>query len=158
MLNHGIYTDCAWSVPVTFVDPSNNPVDLSSGEYVAEVYRNGEVAFVFRSTGAAADEGTIDTADAADGILTFETTEDVSAGIAAGLYRLHLKRDSTDDIWTAEATLLVGSPGDRETYLKFDRTTGGSVELPITVVDGIPPDLGGPTGPSGRVFDLGSVT
>jgi hypothetical protein len=157
MLNHGLYTDTLWSVPVTFVDAAGAAVDMSGVQYVADVYQNGAVAFTFRSTGADTDEGTIDVTSAATGVLTFAATETQHAAVAAGLYRFHLYRDLTDDIWAAEATLLIGSPGDRETYLKFDRTVGASVELPIVIGGGgTGIDLGNPGGPSGEIFDMGS--
>lgn len=157
MLNHGLYTDTLWSVPVTFVDTAGAAVDLSGVQYVADVYQNGTLAFTFRSTGADTDEGTIDVTDAATGVLTFEATETQHAAVAAGLYRFHLYRDLTDDVWAAEATLLIGQPGDRETYLKFDRTVGASVELPIVIGGGgTGIDLGNPGGPSGEIFDMGS--
>lgn len=133
MLNHGLYTDTLWSVPVTFVDTSGDPIDLSGAQYIATVWLNGTEVFVFKSTGADTDEGTIDTSQAATGVLTFAATETQHAAVAAGLYRVHLVRDLTDDVWTAEANMLIGQPGDRETYLKFDRTVGASVELPILV-------------------------
>jgi hypothetical protein len=174
MLNHGLYTDTVWSVPVTFVDTDGDAVDLSGAEYVATAWLNGTEAFVFKSTGAASDEGTIDTAAAATGVLTFEATLTQHAAVAAGLYRLHLVRDD-DDIWTAEANLLIGAPGDRETYLKFDRTVGATVELPIVVggtggfaLDGglsdtnytglAVFDMGNASGSEGGAIDLGSAT
>lgn len=177
MLNHGLYTDCGWSVPVTFVDPAGAVVDLSGSEYTAEVYQDGALKFVFRSTGSSASEGTIDVASAATGVLTFNATETQHAAVLAGLYRLHLYRDATDDIWAAEADFLVGEPGDRETYISFDRTVGASVELPIIIggggtADPMFPfdaglsstdyfsaqvfDFGTSGGPAGSTYDLGS--
>ncbi|MEY5097589.1 MAG: hypothetical protein RJA36_308 [Pseudomonadota bacterium] len=136
-LNHGLYTDTLWSVPITFVDAAGAAINLSGAEYVAEVYNNGVLVFTFRSVGAAADEGLIETTNAATGILRLTATEVQHAGVRAGVYRLHLFRDLTDDIWTAEGTLLIGSPGDRETYLKMDgnrtRTVNAAVVLPIIV-------------------------
>jgi hypothetical protein len=176
MLNHGLYTDTLWSVPVNFVDTAGAAVDLSGVEYVATVWLNGTEAFAFKSTGAASDEGTIDTTDAATGVLTFAATETQHAAVAAGLYRLHLVRDLDDDVWAAEASLLIGQPGDRETYLKFDRTVGATVELPILVGGGTGGfaldgglsgtdytglalfDMGIASGSAGGAIDLGSAT
>lgn len=131
--NHGLYTDCDWNVPVTFRDTSGAVVNLSGAEYVADVYRDGVAVFAFRSLGSAADEGTIDLTNATTGVLTFRATPTEHAGLASGLYRFHLKRDLANDVWAAEAMLLIGDPGDVETYLKFDRTSGAFVELPIIV-------------------------
>lgn len=157
MLNHGLYTDCGWTVPVTFVEPDGTAADLSGAQYVADVYLDGTKVFAFRSTGNSASEGTIDTSLAATGKLTFNATETQHAAVLAGLYRLHLYRDLTDDIWAAEADFLVGEPGDRETYMSFDRTVGASVELPIIIGGGSSGiDLGNPGGPSGEIFDMGS--
>lgn len=177
MLNYGLYTDSLWSVPVTFVDTAGDPVDLSGVDYVATVWQNGEEVFAFKSSGAAADEGTIDVTNAATGVLTFVATPDQHAAVEAGFYRLHLVRDLADDVWAAEANLLIGQPGDRETYLKFDRTVGASVELPIVIgAGGAEPDFpfdggnaatdyfglqvfdfGSATGPSDETIDLGSA-
>lgn len=176
MLNHGLYTDTLWSVPVTFVDTNGDAVDMSGREYVAEAYLNGTLVFTFRSTGADTDEGTIDTSDAASGILSFDATLTQHAAVSAGLYRLHVRRTLPDDIWTAEANMLIGNPGDRETYIKFDRTVGASVELPIVIGSGsggtagfdggsadtdfgsIPVfDMGGASGSVGGIIDLGSA-
>jgi hypothetical protein len=157
MLNHGLYTDTLWTVPITFVDAAGAVVDMSGVQYVAEVFTNGASVFTFRSTGASASEGTIDVTSAASGILTISATETQHAAVAAGLYRLHLVRDLDDDVWAAEASLLIGQPGDRETYLKFDRTVGATVELPIVIGGGSSGiDLGNPGGPSGEIFDMGS--
>lgn len=156
MLNHGLYTDCRWSVSVDFVDPVGAAINLSGAQYVADVVANGAVVFRFRSTGAAANEGIIDLTHADTGNLRFDATETQHASVAAGLYRFHLKRDSTNGIWTAEATLVVGAPGDAEAYLKFDRTVGAAVELPNVVVSGF--ELGSPNGPAGRFLDLGGPT
>lgn len=180
MLNYGLYTDSLWSVPVTFVDADGDPVDLSGVEYFAEVYADGVQVFAFRSTGAAADEGQIDTAAAASGILTLTATEAQHAAVPAGLYRLHLLRDLADDVWTAEGTLLIGEPGDRETYLKMDqnrtRQVNAAVYLPIVVgggtggfaldggaattdFTGLPAfDFGAASGSAGGAIDLGSAT
>jgi hypothetical protein len=181
MLNHGLYTGTLWSVPVTFVDAAGDPVDMSGIEYFAEVFADGVPIFVFRSSGAAADEGEIDTASAADGVLTFTATQEQHAAVPAGLYRLHLLRDLADDVWTAEGTLLIGEPGDRETYLRMDlnrtREVNAAVYLPIIVGGGgVEPDFpfdggnaatdyfglqvfdfGSATGPSDETIDLGSA-
>jgi hypothetical protein len=177
MLNHGLYTGTLWTVPATFVDTSGDAVDLSGIDYVATVVLDGTTVFTFRSTGAASNEGTIDTSAAATGVLTFNATVTQHAAVLANLYRFHLVRDLTDDIWAAEATLLIGEPGDLETYLKFDRTVGASVELPILVIGGggADPmfpfdagfsstdyfglqafDFGSSAGPAGATYDLGS--
>jgi hypothetical protein len=160
MLNHGLYTDTLWTVPITFVDAAGAVVDMSGVQYVAEVFADGASVFTFRSTGASASEGTIDVTSAASGILTISATETQHAAVAAGLYRFHLYRDLTDDVWTAEGTLLIGAPGDRETYLKMDqnqtRTVNGAVYLPIQVGTTGGLDLGNPDGPDGTIFDLGS--
>ena len=116
--NHGLYTDCAWAVPVLFSDPAGAAVDLSGSEYVAEMIANGAVVFTFKSTGAGAGDGDIDTALAADGTLTFSVTKTQSETISAGFYRLHLKRVS--DVWTAEGTVIIGDRGANETYMRFD--------------------------------------
>ena len=176
MLNHGLYTDCKWSVPATFVDSAGAAVDLSGVNYVATAVLDGAVVFTFRSTGAGAAEGTIDTTSAATGKLTFEATTTQHAAVKAGLYRFHLVRDLADDIWAAEASLLIGAPGDQETYLQFDRIVGASVELPILVggggADPMFPfdaglsstdyfglqvfDFGSSGGTAGATYDLGS--
>jgi hypothetical protein len=161
MLNHGLYTDQSWSVPVTFVDAAGAAVDMSGVQYVAEVFADGVPVFAFRSTGADTDEGTIDLTAAATGVLTFNATEAQHAAVQAGLYRFHLWRDIADDVWTAEGTLLIGEPGARETYLKMDqnrsRTINAAVYLPIVLGGGSSGiDLGNPGGPSGEIFDMGS--
>lgn len=183
MLNHGLYTDTLWSVPVTFVDAAGAAINLSGFEYVAEVVQNGNTVFAFRSTGAAADEGTISTTDAATGKLTLVATEAGHASVDAGLYRVHLFRDLADDVWTASGTLLIGDPGDRETYLKMDgnrtRAVNAAVHLPIVIIGegtgsdtfaldggaattnftGLPAfDFGSADGTAGGAIDLGSAT
>jgi hypothetical protein len=182
-LNHGLYTDTLWSVPVTFVDAAGAAINMSGVPYVAEVFRDGVLEFVFRSTGAASDEGTIDLTAATAGKLTFVATEPQHAAVPAGLYRFHLWRDLTDDVWTASGALLIGKPGDRETYLKMDgnrtRTVNASVLLPIVIggdgggtdsfvldggaaatdFTGLPAfDFGNASGPEGGAIDLGSAT
>jgi hypothetical protein len=175
MRNHGIYTDTAWTVPVTFVDPQGVVVDMSGADYIAEVVKDGVTVFVFRSVNASTSEGTIDMTDASTGVMVFNATETQHAAVASGMYRLHLVRDLTDDIWAAEATLVVGGPGDRETYLRFDTTVGATVELPIVVggsgnfsfdggssntnYTGFPVfDLGGASGTAGGSLNMGSAT
>jgi hypothetical protein len=161
MLNHGLYTDQSWSVPVTFVDAAGATVDMSGVQYVADVFADGVLIFTFRSTGADVDEGTIDLTAAASGKLTLSATEAQHAAVPAGLYRLHLWRDLAEDVWAAEGTLLIGQPGDRETYLKMDQNRGSTlnaaVYLPIVIGGGgTGIDLGNPGGPSGEIFDMGS--
>lgn len=127
--NHGLYTDCAWAVPVLFKDEGGNPIDLSGHNYVAEAIASGEVRFQFKSIGAGPTDGTIDVTNADAGTLVFGATAVQHVGVSAGRYRIHLKRLS--DTWTSEGTLLIGEPGEIETYLRFDESTfsevGGSI-------------------------------
>lgn len=118
--NHGLYTDTAWAVPVLFKDAAGAAVDMSGYAYVAELIAAGATAFSFKSTGGGASDGTIDTAQAATGTLTFNASSTQHAAVSAGLYRIHLKRDVADDVWTAEGTVVIGGPGANETYVRFD--------------------------------------
>lgn len=161
MLNHGLYTDALWSVPIVFKDAAGSPVDLSGFQYLAEVWLNGTKVFTFKSTGGGATDGVINLANAASGQLVLTATVSQHAGVQAGLYRIHIKRDLTDDVWVAEGDILVGEPGDRETYIKMDQnrssTVNAAVYLPIVIGDGGSGiDLGNPGGPSGEIFDMGS--
>lgn len=118
--NHGLYTDTVWAVPVTFTDTAGTAIDLSGYAYVAELVSAGSVVFRFKSSGVGATDGTLDLTDADEGIIAFGASVAAHANVPAGAYRVHLKRDLTDDIWTAEGTMLVGEPGSLETYLRFD--------------------------------------
>ena len=120
IVNHGLYTDTVWAVPVTFKDTSGAVINLSGHPYVAEIVTNGVVIFRFRSTGAASNEGTLDLTNAATGVIGFNATIAQHTGVAAGLYRVHLKRDQVEDAWLSEGTILIGDPGAKETYLIFD--------------------------------------
>lgn len=119
-MNNGLYTDTAWRVPVLFRDPGGTVLDMSGYAYLADVLLNGVTVFRFRSTGAAADEGTIDVAQAESGVITFNATIAQHQEVAAGLYRLHLKRDLAEDTWQASGFMLVGAPGAAATYITFD--------------------------------------
>jgi hypothetical protein len=172
-LNHGLYTDTLWSVQAEFAYQDGSTMDLTGEEYIAEAYQNGELMFTFRSSGAAANEGVILIGGATSGMLTFQATLAQHAAVKPGLYRLHLKRDQADDVWHAEATMLVGQPGDRETYLRFDESvfttvappTGGSGGFffdggdAATDYSGLPAfDFGSAASPEGGSIDLGSAT
>lgn len=125
-INHGLYTDCAWSVASVFTDTAGDPVDLSGEHYIATAYaRDGSVVFVFKSNSPSASQGSIDRTDAASGILTFTAAVSAHAGAFSGVYRVHLRIDETgdEDRWQADGSMLVGKPGARETYLKWDRFT-----------------------------------
>jgi len=145
-VNHGIYTDTLWSVPVVF---SNELLDT---DYILDVYSAATKVFTFKSTGAAAGEGTIDLTDIATDQLGFVATEAQHAAMAAGLYRLHLYTAGTDSIWQATGQMLVGLPGAKSTYLRFDAVDNGSavVANPITVA-------GGPQGPQGATGSTGAT-
>lgn len=122
--NLGIYTDTAWSVPFTFTDTTGVLVNLAGAEYVADVISSsGAVAFRFKSTGGGATDGVIDKTLAASGVLTFSATIAQHVDVLPGLYRIHLKKDLSDDVWTAEGSMLVGLPGMVETYIDFDDPT-----------------------------------
>ncbi len=124
--NHGIYTDTVWAVPVTFRDTAGSTIDLSGYAYVAELVANAAVVFRFKSTGAGATDGTLDLTSAATGVIGFNATIAQHANVTAGIYRVHLKRDLSDDVWTAEGTILIGDPGAKETYLVFDDPSADS--------------------------------
>lgn len=119
-MNHGLYTDTAWYVPVLFNTADGTALNLSGANYLAEMYQNGTMVFRFKSTGNAANEGSLDLSQAANGIIAFLATSAQHAGIAAGLYRLHLKKDLADDTWQAEGNVLIGAPGALETYILMD--------------------------------------
>jgi hypothetical protein len=119
-MNHGLYTDTAWYVPVLFNAADGTAQDLSGSAYLAEMYLNGSIVFRFRSAGNASNEGTLDVSQAANGIIAFVATSAQHAGVAAGFYRLHLKRDLADDTWQAEGNMLIGAPGAVETYISMD--------------------------------------
>ena len=134
MINHGLYTDTLWSVPVTFRDGAGAAVDLSGKAFVLQLIdAGGAVAFSFKSSGAGAGEGTIDTTSAATGVLSFAATEAQHAAVSAGFYRAHLFADAADDVWQATGKVLIGSPGEAETYLLFDDITAN----PSATVEGI---------------------
>lgn len=134
-LNMGLYTDCLWAVPLAFTDGNGVAVDLSGTDYVAQLIGGGIPVMTFRSTGAASDEGLIDTSGAASGQLALTATVAQHAGVAPGVYRLHLVRDLADDIWTATGRVVIGAPGAAETYMVIDEVTGGNgtAALPILV-------------------------
>lgn len=123
-INHGLYTDTLWAVPVKFTDANGAAVDMSGKQFVLQLINTaGTVAFSFRSTGAGAGEGTINTTDAAQGQLSFAATEAQHADVAAGVYRAHLYADAADDVWQATGKVLIGKPGEAQTYLQFDDIT-----------------------------------
>lgn len=124
MINHGLYTDTAWSVPIEFKDPAGVAVDLSGKAFVLQLIDgSGAVAFSFRSTGGGQSDGTIDITSAASGSLTFAATEAQHASVTAGFYRAHLYADAADDVWQATGKVLIGKPGEAQTYLQFDDIT-----------------------------------
>lgn len=126
MINHGLYTDTAWSVPVEFKDPAGAAVDLSGKAFVLQLIDgSGAVAFSFKSSGAGAGDGTIDTTLAGTGTLGFAATEAQHAGVAAGFYRVHLYADAADDVWQATGKILIGRPGEAQTYLQFEEVSSG---------------------------------
>lgn len=118
--NHGLYTDTVWAVPVTFRDTAGSTINLSGYAYVAELVANAGVVFRFKSTGGGAGDGTLDLTNAATGVIGFNATIAQHASVTAGIYRVHLKRDLSEDVWTSEGTILIGDPGAKETYLLFD--------------------------------------
>ena len=120
IVNHGLYTDTVWAVPVTFKDTAGNLINLTGHQYVADVFSNGVNKFTFRSSGASVTEGTLGLANAATGVISFNATITQHAGVKAGIYRLHLKRDLGEGAWFSEGTILIGDPGAVETYLLFD--------------------------------------
>jgi hypothetical protein len=137
MMNHGLYSDTDWSVAVQFTSADGSAPDLSNIDFVMDVLRAGDITYTFRSDAPAVDEGTIGTDDAAAGILYFTADSAAHEDLNLGLYRVHLKGDDID--WHAEGTMLIGSPGAHETYLKFDETappgitsaTLGIVQRPV---------------------------
>jgi hypothetical protein len=135
MTNHGLYTDVAWAVPVLFTDEAGEAIDLSGSAFVLQLIdRAGSVAFTFRSSGNASNEGAIDTTQAASGRLSFTATETQHAAVAAGLYRAHLYVDATDDLWQAVGKALIGTPGEAQTYLEFESVNdGGAATVSGTV-------------------------
>lgn len=136
-INHGVYTDTSWNVPVVFTESDGDPRNMSGVDYVLQILSaKGQVAFTFRSSSPAADEGQIGLASAASGQLNFSATETQHAAVTAGLYKAHLYVDAADDVWIASGRLLVGKPGATSTYLIFDRFSSSgpaSVALPVVV-------------------------
>lgn len=127
-INHGLYTDCAWSVASVFTDSAGDPVDLSGKHYLATLHaRDGSTVFTFKSDSPTGSQGTIDRTDASSGVLTFTAAVSVHQGAFTGVYRIHLRVDETgdEDVWQADGSILIGKPGARETYLKWDRFTSG---------------------------------
>jgi hypothetical protein len=149
-VNYGLYTDTAWSVPIVFKDVTGAVVNLSGAEFLADVISSsGAVVFRFKSTGGGATDGVIDKSQAINGILTFTASSTQHANIVAGIYRVHLKKDLTDDVWTSEGTMLVGGPGASDTYLTFDDPSNGTVGALVINVGG---------GGGGGAGSWGSIT
>lgn len=127
VINHGLYTDTVWAVPVTFKDTAGQAINLAGAQYVLRMIdKSGGVAFIFRSNGNAANEGKIDTTSANIGQLGFTATEAQHAGVKAGLYRLQLETNDPDSVWIAIGNMLVGNPGAAQTYMVFDTVSSGN--------------------------------
>jgi len=122
-MNHGLYTDTAWNVPVLFQTADATALDLSGDAYLADLLLNGAVIFSFKSSGAGAGDGQIDVTQASAGVLVFTATIAQHQAVSAGFYRIHLKRDRAIDTWQAEGNVLIGAPGATETYIAFDAPT-----------------------------------
>lgn len=146
-INHGLYTDTSWAVSLIFKNDDGAAANLSGFQYVMDVLLGNTVVFRFKSNTPGATEGTIGLASAASGQLDFTATPTAHVLVAAGIYRVHLKRDLSDDIWYATGKMKVGKPGERTTYLTIDRTSASgtsplsvALAIPFSLLSGAPGD------------------
>ena len=139
MANQGIYTDTRIIYGIQFNSPTGTPISMP-GNYSCSVYQPGSptAVFIFNET-----DGTLDASLKAVGKLTLTALPSQhQPELSAGLYRLHLKRiDSPDNYWAAEGEMLVGNPGDQETYIRFESASDGSTAQSYVVA------IAGPAGP-----------
>lgn len=136
-INHGLYTDTSWAVSLVFENDDGAAPDLSGFHYVMDVLLGTTVVFRFKSNSPGAAEGTLGVASAASGQLDFTATPTAHALVAAGVYRVHLKRDLSDDIWYATGRMKVGKPGERTTYLTIEKTSASGT-APLSVALAVP--------------------
>lgn len=134
--NHGIFTNTIWASVVIFKDAAGTPVPMPAGPYVMTLYDSkGSPAFVYRSSGAVANEGLIDITERASGQFGFTADLTQHANVAAALYDVQLQ--TTDGFWQASGQMLVGRPGTQKSYLRFDKVKAaneaGYVALPIQI-------------------------
>ena len=154
-MNHGLYTDTAWSVVVRFANADGSHPDLSGADYIMTVVTAaGGIVFTFKSDSPSGTQGTIHTTEAATGVLVFSSSIAAHAAVDSGAYRVHLKVVKSDDVWEAEGKMVVGKPGASATYLIFDppAAADGAAGVAISVIgrDG-PQGPPGPTGPPGDI-------
>jgi Right handed beta helix region len=139
MANQGIYTDTRIIHGVQFYTIEGFVLPLA-GTYSCSAYMRGNPTpvFMFNET-----DGTLDASLKAIGKLSLNALPSQhQPELTAGLYRLHLKRvDSVDHYWAAEGEMLVGNPGDQETYIRFENASDGSTAQSYAVA------IGGPAGP-----------
>jgi hypothetical protein len=145
MANQGIYTNTNWIHGLVFKDTSGAPLALT-GTYQCDVIRRGFTLPIFSFTEAA---GTIDGSNKNVGkIILTATPAQHQPYVLAGRYRLHLRRVDAGSIWAAEGEILVGNPGDQETYVLFENASDGSTATSYAVAL---------TGPKGDTGDAGGA-
>jgi hypothetical protein len=137
MANQGIYTDTNWIHGIQFNSPDGTALALQ-GNYACDVIRRGDSTVpLFTFTHA---DGTIDQSQKSVGKLQFiATPAQHQPAVPAGHYRLHLRRIDSASLWAAEGEMLVGKPGDMETYMRFASATDGSTAESFGVALGGPP-------------------
>lgn len=139
MANQGIYTNSTWVHGVQFNTPENVPLAMS-GTYECDVLRKGDTGtpvFTFNTA-----DGTLDHTDQAIGSLVLTATPaQHQPDVTAGKYMVYMRRvDGANPFWAATGEMVVGKPGDSETYIRFDAATDGSTAETYAVA------LAGPAG------------
>ena len=150
MANQGIYTNSTWVHGIQFNTSENVPLALS-GTYECDVLRKGDTGtpvFTFNTA-----DGTLDHTDQAIGSLILTATPaQHQPDVTAGKYMLYMRRvDGGSTTWAATGEMVVGKPGDTETYIRFDAATDGSTASTYVVA------VAGPQGPA-NVLSIGTVT